>query len=230
MIYRWAQQALATPADHPLLPLVWQKFFQLYLRQPGPEFGCVKQKHSVFIWLVIVFLVSGFLKWRFTNFLNISSCYFSSLKCRCYTMHVGFKVHGVRFMWKCSACSSSFFFFSLALISLFVLLSYWWFHKFHVSPDFTLFVAVLMTHKTDVPALWLTQLLCSVLWYMNIMSNPFHVFYWKKLCTAWMHSKSLWIKASAKCVNVNVKCPVFVSILLFLYLHNISFNYMTEIL
>ncbi|XP_077087479.1 ectopic P granules protein 5 homolog isoform X2 [Siphateles boraxobius] len=39
MIYRWAQQALATPADHPLLPLVWQKFLQLYLRQPGPEFG-----------------------------------------------------------------------------------------------------------------------------------------------------------------------------------------------
>uniref|UniRef100_A0A673KZ38 Ectopic P granules protein 5 homolog n=1 Tax=Sinocyclocheilus rhinocerous TaxID=307959 RepID=A0A673KZ38_9TELE len=39
MIYRWAQQALATPADHPLLPLFWQKFFQLYLRQPGPEFG-----------------------------------------------------------------------------------------------------------------------------------------------------------------------------------------------
>ncbi|XP_076853684.1 ectopic P granules protein 5 homolog [Brachyhypopomus gauderio] len=39
MIYRWAQQALATPADHPLLPLIWQKFLQLYLRQPGPEFG-----------------------------------------------------------------------------------------------------------------------------------------------------------------------------------------------
>ncbi|XP_051514293.1 ectopic P granules protein 5 homolog [Myxocyprinus asiaticus] len=39
MIYRWAQQALVTPADHPLLPLVWQKFLQLYLRQPGPEFG-----------------------------------------------------------------------------------------------------------------------------------------------------------------------------------------------
>ncbi len=114
MIYRWAQQALATPADHPLLPLVWQKFFQLYLRQPGPEFGCVKQKHSVFIRLVIVFLVSGFLKWRFTNFLNISSCYFSSLKCRCYTMHVGFKVHGVRFIfkWKSSACSSFLLFFS----------------------------------------------------------------------------------------------------------------------
>ncbi|XP_072520636.1 ectopic P granules protein 5 homolog isoform X3 [Salminus brasiliensis] len=39
MVYRWAQQALATPADHPLLPLIWQKFLQLYLRQPGPEFG-----------------------------------------------------------------------------------------------------------------------------------------------------------------------------------------------
>ncbi|MBN3301121.1 EPG5 protein, partial [Amia calva] len=39
MVYRWGQQALATPADHPLLPLIWQKFFQLYLRQPGPEFG-----------------------------------------------------------------------------------------------------------------------------------------------------------------------------------------------
>lgn len=39
MIYRWAQQALAAPADHPLIPLVWQKFLQLYLRQPGPEFG-----------------------------------------------------------------------------------------------------------------------------------------------------------------------------------------------
>lgn len=38
-IYRWASQALATPSDHPLLPLVWQKFLQLYLRQPGPEYG-----------------------------------------------------------------------------------------------------------------------------------------------------------------------------------------------
>ncbi len=26
----------------------------------------------------------------------------------------------------------------------------------------------------------------------------------KEKCTAWMHSKSLWIKASAKCINVNV--------------------------
>ncbi|XP_072288559.1 ectopic P granules protein 5 homolog [Eucyclogobius newberryi] len=38
-IYRWACQAVATPPDHPLLPLVWQKFLQLYLRQPGPEYG-----------------------------------------------------------------------------------------------------------------------------------------------------------------------------------------------
>ncbi|XP_026178495.1 ectopic P granules protein 5 homolog [Mastacembelus armatus] len=38
-VYRWACQALATPPDHPLLPLVWQKFLQLYFRQPGPEYG-----------------------------------------------------------------------------------------------------------------------------------------------------------------------------------------------
>ncbi|MEE6509995.1 hypothetical protein FKM82_028866 [Ascaphus truei] len=39
MIYRWAHQALATPADHPLLPLFWQKFFLLYLHRPGPQYG-----------------------------------------------------------------------------------------------------------------------------------------------------------------------------------------------
>lgn len=38
-VYRWACQALATPPDHALLPLIWQKFLQLYLRQPGPEYG-----------------------------------------------------------------------------------------------------------------------------------------------------------------------------------------------
>ncbi len=27
--------------------------------------------------------------------------------------------------------------------------------------------------------------------------------YWQKQCIAWMHCKSLWIKASAKCINVN---------------------------
>ncbi|XP_076006821.1 ectopic P granules protein 5 homolog isoform X2 [Genypterus blacodes] len=40
-VYRWACQAVATPPDHPLLPLVWQKFLQLCLRQPGPEYGLV---------------------------------------------------------------------------------------------------------------------------------------------------------------------------------------------
>lgn len=48
-IYRWAYQAIATPPDHVLLPLVWQKFLQLYLRQPGPEYGlaaagCIGQR------------------------------------------------------------------------------------------------------------------------------------------------------------------------------------------
>ncbi|XP_077202821.1 ectopic P granules protein 5 homolog isoform X2 [Paroedura picta] len=39
LIYRWAQQALTTPEDHPLLPLIWQKFFLLYLHRPGPQYG-----------------------------------------------------------------------------------------------------------------------------------------------------------------------------------------------
>ncbi|NXG21273.1 EPG5 protein, partial [Grallaria varia] len=39
MVYRWAHQALATPADHPLMPLIWQKFFLLYLHRPGPQYG-----------------------------------------------------------------------------------------------------------------------------------------------------------------------------------------------
>lgn len=44
-VYRWAYQAAATPPDHPLLPLIWQKFLQLYLRQPGPEYGYDKHAH-----------------------------------------------------------------------------------------------------------------------------------------------------------------------------------------
>jgi ectopic P granules protein 5 len=37
-IYRWAQQALDTRLDHPLLPIFWQKFFTLYLaRVPQTE-------------------------------------------------------------------------------------------------------------------------------------------------------------------------------------------------
>jgi hypothetical protein len=47
-IYRWAQQAMDTPIDHPLLPLLWQKFFVLYLaRLPlinTYEKGCVGDK------------------------------------------------------------------------------------------------------------------------------------------------------------------------------------------
>ncbi|XP_036177353.1 ectopic P granules protein 5 homolog isoform X3 [Myotis myotis] len=39
LVYRWAHQALVTPSDHPLLPLIWQKFFLLYLHRPGPQYG-----------------------------------------------------------------------------------------------------------------------------------------------------------------------------------------------
>ncbi len=38
-------------------------------------------------------------------------------------------------------------------------------------------------------------------------SIPREHMYWQKICIAWMHCKSLWIKASAKCINVNV--PMF---------------------
>lgn len=35
-IYRWSQQALDTPLDHPLLPLLWQKFFLQFLARVPP--------------------------------------------------------------------------------------------------------------------------------------------------------------------------------------------------
>ncbi len=31
-----------------------------------------------------------------------------------------------------------------------------------------------------------------------------------KTCIAWMHCKSLWIKASAKCINVNVNVNLMI--------------------
>ncbi|KAK9871044.1 hypothetical protein WA026_010002 [Henosepilachna vigintioctopunctata] len=47
-IYRYAQQALDTPVDHPLIVLIWQKFFELYLeRAPTSGLngkGCVGSK------------------------------------------------------------------------------------------------------------------------------------------------------------------------------------------
>ena len=30
-IYRWSQQALDAPMEHPILPLLWQNFFALFL-------------------------------------------------------------------------------------------------------------------------------------------------------------------------------------------------------
>lgn len=127
MIYRWAQQALATPADHPLLPLVWQKLFQLYLRQPGPEFGCVKQKHYVFIWLVIVIFRIWHLKMKiYKLFIYIimlfhfakmqllhNACWIQST---CCTFYIQVKMFTL-FLFPS-------LFFSLPLISCFVLLSY----------------------------------------------------------------------------------------------------------
>ncbi|XP_051171465.1 ectopic P granules protein 5 homolog isoform X3 [Leptopilina boulardi] len=40
-IYRWSQQALDTPLDHPLLPLLWQNFFSLLLGRPPSSTGVI---------------------------------------------------------------------------------------------------------------------------------------------------------------------------------------------
>ncbi|XP_066931719.1 ectopic P granules protein 5 homolog [Clytia hemisphaerica] len=38
-IYRWAEQAMVTPKDHPFLSIIWQQFFLLFLRKPTQESG-----------------------------------------------------------------------------------------------------------------------------------------------------------------------------------------------
>lgn len=38
-IYRWGEQAMATPKDHPFLPIIWQKFFLIFLQKPSEESG-----------------------------------------------------------------------------------------------------------------------------------------------------------------------------------------------
>eukprot|EP00794_Sanderia_malayensis_P020418 gene20418-22431_t len=38
-IFRWVDQGLSTNSDHPLLPLIWQQFFDLYLQKRKPEGG-----------------------------------------------------------------------------------------------------------------------------------------------------------------------------------------------
>ncbi|KAG7211797.1 hypothetical protein KM043_011028 [Ampulex compressa] len=40
-IYRWSQQALDTPMDHPILPLLWQNFFSLFLARVPTITGMV---------------------------------------------------------------------------------------------------------------------------------------------------------------------------------------------
>ena len=37
-IYRWAEQGMATSPDHPFLPLIWQKFFTLFLQKQESEY------------------------------------------------------------------------------------------------------------------------------------------------------------------------------------------------
>ncbi len=56
--------------------------------------------------------------------------------------------------------------------------------------------------KKSVPvAQWLEHCVSSA---KVVGSIPREHIYWQYKCIAWMHCKSLWIKASAKCINVNV--------------------------
>ena len=38
-VYRWLQQAIDTPPQHPLQPLLWQRFFHCFLSRPHPSHG-----------------------------------------------------------------------------------------------------------------------------------------------------------------------------------------------
>lgn len=40
-IYRWSQQALDAPMEHPILPLLWQNFFALFLARVPSVSGFV---------------------------------------------------------------------------------------------------------------------------------------------------------------------------------------------
>ncbi len=58
------------------------------------------------------------------------------------------------------------------------------------------------TLRNRVPvAQWLAHCVSSA---KVVGSIPREHTYWQYKCIAWMHCKSLWIKASAKCINVNV--------------------------
>jgi len=51
-IYRWANQTMATAMDHPILPLIWQRFFRLYLERPASQPG--------YIWRLFALIIFGF--------------------------------------------------------------------------------------------------------------------------------------------------------------------------
>lgn len=53
-IYRWSQQALDTPIGHPILPLLWQNFFALFLARVPTLSGFVSQKILYFYFLFFI--------------------------------------------------------------------------------------------------------------------------------------------------------------------------------
>ncbi|KAM0728306.1 Ectopic P granules protein 5-like protein [Formica fusca] len=77
-IYRWSQQALDTPIDHPILPLLWQNFFSLFLARAPIISGSMDK--------------GGFGEKFFEGMINLS--YLKKLKKRLHETTEHFQVKG----------------------------------------------------------------------------------------------------------------------------------------
>ncbi len=61
-------------------------------------------------------------------------------------------------------------------------------------------------HISFPVAQWLEHCVSSA---KVVGSIPREHMYWQKKCITWMHCKSLWIKASAKCINILIYTALF---------------------
>ncbi|XP_076173051.1 ectopic P-granules autophagy protein 5 isoform X2 [Ptiloglossa arizonensis] len=77
-IHRWSQQALDTPMDHPILPLLWQNFFALFLARVPTTSGVIDH--------------GGIGEKFFEGMINLS--YFKKLKKRLHDTTTYFQVKG----------------------------------------------------------------------------------------------------------------------------------------
>ncbi len=75
--------------------------------------------------------------------------------------------------------------------------------------------------KVGIP-LFVTSLIIWLMWRPKglLLSQGTHILT-KKMFITWMHCKSLWIKASAKCINVNVNIHIYCNSI---YLHLLRYK------